>query len=124
MAISDTALRILTEARQHPLRLATPPMHLPATACNAVLYNLVESGYVEEDLAPFENINLGERQQHGACAALRVCGSGEPPLRHRQGQCGSCEIECRSWRNVPRHNPDVVGGRGHRIKLDEAGRSS
>ena len=54
MALSDTALRVLTEAGQNPLRLATPPKHLPAAACNAVLRSLLKGGYVEECPAPFE----------------------------------------------------------------------
>ena len=41
MALSDIALRVLTEAGQHALRLATPPKHLPAAACNAVLRSLL-----------------------------------------------------------------------------------
>src|SRR5688500_2629973 len=63
MALSDTALRVLTEAGQHPLRLATPPKHLPAAACNAVLRSLLKGGYVEECPAPLEYIGLGWRQQ-------------------------------------------------------------
>ena len=37
MALSDTALRVLTKAVQHPLRLAAPPQKIPAAACRAVL---------------------------------------------------------------------------------------
>ena len=76
MALSDTALRVLTEAGQHPLRLATPPKHLPAAACNAVLRSLLKGGYVEECPAPFEYIGLGWRQQDGAWTALRVTDAG------------------------------------------------
>jgi hypothetical protein len=72
MALSDTALRVLTKAAQHPLRLATPLKHLPAAACNAVLRSLLKGGYVEECPAPFEYITLGWRQQDGAWTALRV----------------------------------------------------
>lgn len=66
MALSDTAIRVLTEAGQHPLRLATPSKHLPGGACNAVLRNLLKGGYVKECPAPFEYIGLGWRQQDGA----------------------------------------------------------
>ena len=76
MALSDTALRVLTEAGQHALRLATPPKHLPAAACNAVLRSLLKGGYVEECPAPFEYIGLGWRQQDGAWTALRVTDAG------------------------------------------------
>jgi hypothetical protein len=37
MALSDTTRRVLAAAIQHPLRLATPPTHLPAAACGNVL---------------------------------------------------------------------------------------
>jgi hypothetical protein len=76
VALSDTALRVLTKAGQHVLRLATPPKHLPAAACNAVLRSLLKGGYVEECPAPFEYIGLGWRQQDGAWAALRVTDAG------------------------------------------------
>ena len=76
MALSDTALRVLTEAGQHDLRLATPPKHLPAAACNAVLRSLLKGGYVEECPAPFEYVGLGWRQQDGAWTALRVTDAG------------------------------------------------
>lgn len=76
MALSDTALRILTNAGQHALRLATAPKHLPAAACNAVLRSLLKGGYVEECPAPFEHIGLGWRQQDGAWSALRVTDVG------------------------------------------------
>jgi hypothetical protein len=76
MALSDTALRVLTEAGQHVLRLATPPKHLPAAACNAVLRSLLKGGYVEECPAPIEYIDLGWRQQDGAWTALRVTDAG------------------------------------------------
>src|SRR4051795_2350419 len=76
MALSDTGLRILIEAGQHALRLATPPKHLPAAACNAVLRSLLKGGYVEECPAPFEYIGLGWRQQDGAWTALRVTDAG------------------------------------------------
>jgi hypothetical protein len=76
MALSDTAVRVLTEAGQHALRLATPPKHLPAAACNAVLRSLLKGGYVEECPAPFEYIGLGWRQQDGAWSALRVTDAG------------------------------------------------
>jgi Protein of unknown function (DUF3489) len=76
MALSDTALRVLTEAGQNPLRLATPPKHLPAAACNAVLRSMLKGGYVEECPAPFEYIDLGWRQQDGAWTALRVTDAG------------------------------------------------
>ena len=58
MALSDTALRVLSDGGRHALRLATPPKHLPAAACNAVLRSLL-GGYVEECAAPFEYIGLG-----------------------------------------------------------------
>src|SRR3954466_4249760 len=76
MALSDTAIRVLTEAGQHTLRLATPPKHLPAAACNAVLRSLLNGGYVEECAAPFEYLALGWRQQDGAWTALRVTDAG------------------------------------------------
>ncbi len=76
MALSNTALRVLTEAGQHALRLATPPKHLPAAACNAVLRSLLKGGYVEECPAPFEYSGLGWRQQDGAWTALRVTNAG------------------------------------------------
>src|SRR3954470_19525850 len=76
MALSDTALRVLAEASQHSLRLATPPKHLPAAACNAVLRSMLKGGYVEECPAPFEYIDLGWRQQDGAWTALRVTDAG------------------------------------------------
>jgi hypothetical protein len=76
MALSETALRVLTDAGQHALRLATPPKHLPAAACNAVLRSLLKGGYVEECPAPFEYIGLGWRQQDGAWTALRVTDAG------------------------------------------------
>ncbi len=76
MALSDTALGVLTEASQHPLRLATPPKHLPAAACNSVLRSLLKSGYVEESPAPPECIGLGWRQQDGAWTALRITEAG------------------------------------------------
>ena len=76
MALSDTALRVLTEASQHPLRLATPPKQLPAAACNAVLRSLLKGGYVEECPAPVEYIGLGWRQLDGAWNALRVTDAG------------------------------------------------
>jgi hypothetical protein len=76
MALSDTALRVLAEAGQHPLRLATPPKHLPAAACNAVLRSLFKGGYVEECTAPSEHIDLGWRQQNGAWAVLRMTDAG------------------------------------------------
>jgi hypothetical protein len=76
LALSDTALRVLTEAGQHALRLATPPKHLPAAACKAVLRSLLKGGYVEECPAPYEYIGLGWRQQDGAWTALRVTDAG------------------------------------------------
>ena len=76
MALSDTAIRVLTEAGQHALRLATPPKHLPAAACNAVLRSLLKGGYVEECPAPLEYIGLGWWQQDGAWTALRVTDAG------------------------------------------------
>ncbi|MFC7478068.1 DUF3489 domain-containing protein [Dankookia sp. GCM10030260] len=76
MALSDTAVRILTEASQHALRLATPPTHLPAGAFTAVLRSLLKGGYVEECPAPFEYIGLGWRQQDGVWTALRVTDAG------------------------------------------------
>src|SRR4051812_21403796 len=76
MALSDTALHVLTEAGRHALRLATPPKHLPAAACNAVLRSLLKGGYVEECPAPFEYIGLGWRQQDGAWTVLRVTDAG------------------------------------------------
>jgi hypothetical protein len=76
MALSDTALRVLTEASQHIFRLASPPKHLPAGACTAVLRSLLKGGYVEECPAPFEYIGLGWRQQDGAWTALRVTDTG------------------------------------------------
>jgi hypothetical protein len=76
MALSDTALRVLTEASQHALRLATPPKHLPAAACNAVLRSLLKGGYVEECPALSDYIGLGWRQQDGAWTALRVTDAG------------------------------------------------
>src|SRR3954451_19425960 len=76
MALSDTALRVLAEAGQHPLRLATPPKHLPVATCNAVLRSLLKGGYVEECPAPFEYIGLGWRQQDGAWTVLRVTDAG------------------------------------------------
>jgi hypothetical protein len=76
MALSDTALRVLTDAGQHALRLATSPKHLPAAACNAVLRSLLKGGYVEECPAPFEYSGLGWRQQDGAWTALRVTNAG------------------------------------------------
>jgi hypothetical protein len=36
MALSDTAIRVLTKAGQHALRLATPPTPPPATRSSAV----------------------------------------------------------------------------------------
>src|SRR3954452_7896547 len=76
MALSDTAPRVLTEAGQHALRLAAPPKHLPAAACNAVLRSLLKGGYVEECPAPCEYIGLGWRQQDGGWTALRVTDAG------------------------------------------------
>ncbi|WP_431266940.1 DUF3489 domain-containing protein [Dankookia sp. P2] len=76
MALFDTAIRVLTDAGQHPLRLATPPKHLPAAACSSVLRSLLKGGYVEECPAPFEYIGLGWRQQDGAWTALRVTDAG------------------------------------------------
>src|SRR3954466_11582017 len=76
MALSDTAIRVLTEAGQHTLRLATPPKHLPVATCNAVLRSLLKGGYVEVCPAPFEYIGLGWRQQDGAWTVLRVTGAG------------------------------------------------
>jgi hypothetical protein len=76
MALSDTAIRVLTEAGQHAFRLATPPKHLPSAACNAVLRSLLKGGYVDECPAPFEYIDLGWRQQDGAWTALRVTDAG------------------------------------------------
>src|SRR4051812_38952384 len=76
MALSDTALRVLTDAGQHALRLATSPKHLPAAACNAVVRSLLKGGYVEECPAPFEYSGLGWRQQDGAWTALRVTNAG------------------------------------------------
>ena len=76
MALSDTARRVVTEASQHPLRLATPPKQLPTAACNAVLRSLLKGGYVEECPAPFEYFGLGWRQQDGTWSALRVTDAG------------------------------------------------
>jgi hypothetical protein len=76
MALSDTARRILTEASQHPLRLAAPPNKLPAAACRAVLNNLLKQGYVEECMAPMEYIGLGWRQQDAAWTAVRATEAG------------------------------------------------
>jgi hypothetical protein len=76
MVLSDNALRVLTDAGQHALRLATPPKHLPTAACNAVVRSLLKGGSVEECPAPFEYINLGWRQQDGAWSALRVTDAG------------------------------------------------
>jgi hypothetical protein len=81
MALSDTAIRVLAEAGQHALRLATPPKHLPAAACSAVLRSLLKGGYVEECPAPFEYIGLGWRQQDGAWTALRVTDAGLLAIR-------------------------------------------
>src|SRR3954466_8212063 len=75
-ALSATAVRVLFEAGQHALRLATPPKHLPAAACNAVLRSLLKGGCVEECPAPFEHVGLGWRQQDGAWTALRVTVAG------------------------------------------------
>jgi hypothetical protein len=76
MALSDTALGVLTKAGQHALRLATPPKHLPAAACNAVLRSLLKQGYVEECTAPIEYASLGWRQQDGTWATVRVTDAG------------------------------------------------
>jgi hypothetical protein len=76
MALSDTAHRILAEAAQHQLRLATPPDKLPATACRAVLNSLLKQGYVEACAAPVEHIGLGWRQQDGALTVMRITDAG------------------------------------------------
>jgi Protein of unknown function (DUF3489) len=54
----------------------TPPRHLPAAACNAVLRSLLKQGFVEECAPPFKQIGLGWRQQDGAWTALRVTDAG------------------------------------------------
>jgi hypothetical protein len=77
------------EVGQHPLRLATPPKHFPAAACNAVLRSLLKGGYVEECPAPFEYIGLGWRQQDGAWTALRVTDAG---LLAIGGEPGSAQV--------------------------------
>jgi hypothetical protein len=76
MALSDTACRILAEAAQHPLRLATPPEKLPAAACRAVLNSLLKQGYVEECTAPMEYIGLGWRKQDAAWTTVRATEAG------------------------------------------------
>jgi hypothetical protein len=76
MALSDTAHRILTEAAQHPLRLAAPPQKLPAAACRAVLGNLLKQGYVEGCEAPMEYTGLGWRKQDGTWTAVRATEAG------------------------------------------------
>jgi hypothetical protein len=65
MALSDTARRILTEAAQHPLRVAAPPERLPITACLSVLNSLLKQGYVEECAAPNDLICPRWQQQDG-----------------------------------------------------------
>jgi hypothetical protein len=76
MALSDTARRILAEAAQHPLRLATPPQKLPVAACRVVLGNLLKQGYVEECTAPMEYVGLGWRRQDGGWAMIRATEAG------------------------------------------------
>jgi hypothetical protein len=93
MALSDTALRLLTQAGLHPLSLATPPKHLPAAACNVGLRSLLQGGYVGECLAPFDSIALGWRQQDCAGTALRALGSGNASFRHRDRCRGGREVE-------------------------------
>src|SRR4051794_40246744 len=76
MALSDTARRVLTEAVQHPLRLATPPDKLPTAACRAVLNNLLKQGYVEECTAPDEFAALRWHQQDGTRPSVCITEAG------------------------------------------------
>src|SRR3954447_24688821 len=110
MALSDTALRVLTEAGQHALRLATPPKHLPVAACDAVLRSLLKGGYVEECPAPFEYIGLGSRQRDGAWTALLVTDAGllaiggaHPAYAQAGPQRGAQGLRCRGRAASARH---------------------
>src|SRR3954449_4283569 len=76
MALSDTARRILAEAAQHPLRLATPPDKLPMVAARAVLNSLLKQGYVEECEAPDEFASLRWHQQDGTRPTVRITEAG------------------------------------------------
>jgi hypothetical protein len=76
MALSDTARRILTEAAQHPMRLASPPDKLLTAAARAVLNIVLKQGYVEECEAPREYVGLGWRRQDGAWAMIRATEAG------------------------------------------------
>jgi hypothetical protein len=97
MARFDTALHVLTAVSQHPLRLATPPRHLPAAAHNAVHRSLLKGGYVEECAALVEYDGFGWRQQDSASTALRVTDAGLPamlsapspvcPMQQSRGGC-------------------------------------
>jgi hypothetical protein len=103
VALSDTALRVLTKASRHALRLVTPPKHLPAAACNAVLRSLLKGGYVEECPAPFEYIGLGWRQQDCAWTALRVTDAGLLAIARGGPQRGAQGLRCRGREAGARH---------------------
>jgi hypothetical protein len=104
MALSDTARRILTEAAQHPMRLASPPDKLPTAAARAVLNILLKQGYVEECEAPMEYVGLGWRRQDGAWA--HDPGHRGWAARHRR-----CAGQRRSGRQ---RDADRHQKRGHR----------
>ena len=72
MAISDTARRILTDAAQHPHRLASPPEKLPAAACRALLNSLLKQGYVEECAAPDDLTGPRWQQQDGTRLMVHI----------------------------------------------------
>jgi hypothetical protein len=76
MALSDTAIRVLSEAAQHPLRLATPPNKLPAVAARAVLNNMLKQGYVEQCKAPEGFAGFCWHQQDGTRPTVRISAAG------------------------------------------------
>jgi hypothetical protein len=76
MALSDTALRVLTEASQDSLRLATPPKQPPRRRLHRGTPQPAQGRLRRGMPGPFEFIGLGWRQQDGAWTALRVTDAG------------------------------------------------
>ncbi len=80
MPLSDTAFRILSEASQHPLGLATPPATLPAAARSAVLRSLLKQGLLVESTAPVGENGRGWPQHDGALVAMQITGEGRQAI--------------------------------------------
>ncbi|HYI82820.1 MAG TPA: hypothetical protein VEX11_06365 [Acetobacteraceae bacterium] len=77
MKLSATQSLILSEASQHPGRLATAPKTLPAAARNAVFRSMLKKGLLEECAVPREYADLAWREDvDGSRTAVRITVAG------------------------------------------------